>query len=325
MTFAAPYFFWLLLLIPVALLIQWRQRKLVVRYPLTSQGSVLTSRFSQLLPRLPEWLRVLAWILIIVALARPQTVTDHEKVTTEGIDIVLTLDISGSMLAMDFEPNRLEAAKQVAMDFVDKRVSDRIGLVLFSSRGYTQCPMTTDYDILKNLISHVDTTLALEDGTAIGHAIATGVNRLKDSDAKSRVIILLTDGDNNRGVDPLTTAEIARSMGIRIYTIGVGTRGVAPFPVRDSFGRTFTRDFKVTINEELLREVAERTGGRYFRAVDNRSLQQIYDEINSLETSEVSVDYFQVKQEHYPVLLWVAALLILMDLLSGGTWLRRFP
>ena len=324
MTFASPQYFWLLLVLPLALVHHLRIKPLTIRFPLVGMTRK-QGRLRNLLPDLPWWFRFLAWGLIIVALARPQTVSEHEKVSTEGIDIVLTLDISGSMLAMDFKPNRLTAAKKVAGDFVNMRVSDRIGLVLFSSQGYTQCPMTTDYNILQTLISQVDTTQVIDDGTAIGQAIATGVNRLKDSDAKSRIIILLTDGDNNRGIDPLTTAQIAKSMGIKIYTIGVGTQGTAPFPVRDLFGRKRVQQIPVTINEKLLREVADLTGGRYFRAVDNNSLESIYEEINQLEKSKVSVDYYEVRKEYYPWLLYAALVLVFLELLLGATWLRRFP
>jgi len=326
--FAAPFFLYLLLLLPLWLWIHFRwlrRRRLTLDYStLQLVRRTGENRILRILPELPPLLRLLAWVLIIIALARPQSVSQQKEIHTEGIDIVLALDISGSMRAMDFQPNRLEAAKKVASTFIDKRVSDRIGLVVFSSQSFTQCPLTTDYNILKQLLSRVEMGV-IEDGTAIGFAVANGINRLKDSPAKSRIMILLTDGDNNRGIDPLTAAQIARDEGIRIYTVGVGTRGLAPYPVVDPFGRHTVRQVQVTINEDLLREIAQKTGGRYFRATDNKSLEEIYGEIDHLEKSKISVEYYQLRDDLFPWFLIPALLLLGLEFLLNLVVLRRFP
>jgi Ca-activated chloride channel homolog len=327
MILAHPNFLWLFLLLPLLIWVHflWRRRREIrFNWSVVEPVVRLQGRGNGWLPELPFWLRVLAFVLIILALARPQSITQEQEIHTEGIDIVLVLDISGSMQAMDFEPNRLEAAKIVARDFIDQRVSDRIGLVVFSSQSFTQCPMTTDYGILKALLEQVKMGV-IDDGTAIGYSIGTAINRLKDSPASSQVIILLTDGDNNRGVDPLTVAQIAADRGYRIYTIGVGTRGMAPFPATDMFGRKTTRQYQVTINEELLQQVSQQTGGKYYRATDNETLAEIYDEINLLEKADISVEYFKLRQELFGKLLTLALLLLLADLLVGLTLARRLP
>jgi Ca-activated chloride channel family protein len=222
---------------------------------------------------IPVVLRTLAVALLIVAIARPQSSSSWQDVTTEGIDITLCLDVSTPCLAEDFKPNRLEASKKVAMNFMQGRPNDRMGLVIFSAESFTQCPLTTDHSILLNLFKDVKTGM-LQDGTAIGLGLATSVQRLKDSEAISKVVILLTDGDNNAGaIAPITAAEIAKEFGVRVYTIGVGTRGTAPFPFTDPFGRTRYQDMEVRINEPLLKEIAEMTGGKYFRATDNAALK----------------------------------------------------
>lgn len=227
-------------------------------------------------------LRMLAIAMIIVAIARPQSSNQWKNVTTEGIDIIIALDISGSMLAEDFKPNRIEAAKDVASEFISGRPNDRIGLVIFSSESFTQCPLTTDHAVLMNLFRSIKSGM-IEDGTAIGLGLANAVNRLKDSRSVSKVVILLTDGVNNMGsIAPLTAAEIAKVYGIRVYTIGIGTNGVAPYPVQTAFGVQY-QDMEVDIDEPMLKQIAQMTDGKYFRATNNQKLQEIYKEIDKLE------------------------------------------
>jgi Ca-activated chloride channel homolog len=268
--------------------------------------------------------RVLVLSLLIVVLARPQSTSEWQETNTEGIDIVIALDISGSMLAMDFEPDRLEASKNVAINFISGRTDDRIGLVVYSGESFTQCPVTTDHAVLINLFKDIKFGM-IEDGTAIGLGLATSINRLKESDAKSKVIILLTDGVNNRGdIAPVTAAEIAKSLGIRVYTIGVGTRGKAPYPVQTMFGtQTVYQD--VEIDEEVLREIAQITGGSYFRATDNEKLSQIYSEIDLMEKTKVDVKEFSKKEEKYLSLSILAAAILLLDILLRNTVFRKIP
>ncbi|WP_418679669.1 vWA domain-containing protein, partial [Alistipes putredinis] len=260
-----------------------------------------------------------------VALARPQSAEHNSNSTTEGIDIVLSLDVSGSMLARDFTPDRLGAAKEVASNFIVDRPNDRIGLVVFAGESFTQCPLTTDKRSLLNLLGGVRSGM-IDDGTAIGNGLATAINRLRESNAKSKVIILLTDGENNRGeIAPLTAAEIARDQGIRVYTIGVGTRGTAPYPTVDFFGNPTVVQAKVQIDEKILGEIADLTGGRYFRATDNAKLQSIYDEINQLEKSKVEISQYTTYTEEY--LRWAAAALalLLVEFLLRTLWLKSLP
>jgi Ca-activated chloride channel family protein len=271
---------------------------------------------------IPVVLRTLALALLIVAIARPQSSSSWQDVTTEGIDIVLCLDISGSMLAEDFKPNRLEASKKVAMNFMKGRPNDRVGLVIFSAESFTQCPLTTDHSILLNLFQDVKTGM-LEDGTAIGLGLATSVQRLKDSEAVSKVVILLTDGDNNSGsIAPITAAEIAKEFGVRVYTIGVGTRGSAPFPFTDPFGRTVYQDVEVRINEALLKEMAEMTDGRYFRATDNAALEAVYAEIDQMERSKIDVTEYRKRKEEFMPFAALALLLVLAEVLVRQSVLR---
>lgn len=275
-------------------------------------------------------LRSIVIILLVVALARPQHGNEQTKVTTEGIDIVLALDVSGSMLAEDFEIggsryNRLYITKQVVKDFIEKRTNDRIGLVVFSGRAYTQCPMTLDYEMLLQLLEKVDFGM-IEDGTAIGSAIATSANRLKDTKAKSKVIILLTDGRNNAGeVDPFTAAEIARTLGIKIYTIGAGTKGLAPFPAFDLFGNKVMKQVKIDIDDDALQEIAKITDGHYYRATDTRSLREIYDRIDKLEKTESEVIQYTEYRELFHYFLLPAFGLLLCELGLAKTRLRKIP
>jgi Ca-activated chloride channel family protein len=268
--------------------------------------------------------RLLAIACLILALARPQIRNDEQLTSGEGIDIVLCLDISGSMLAQDFTPNRMEAAKNVASAFIDSRPADRIGLVIFSGESFTMCPLTSDRSVLKTQLYNVESGL-LEDGTAIGDGLATSVERLKDSKTKSKVIILLTDGENNRGfIDPNAAKEIAKSMGIRVYTIGVGSEGYAQVPIQTNAGVIMQRE-KVSIDEKLLTQIANETGGVYFRARDNESLNAIYKEIDKLEKSKVEyTTYSRFSEEFLPFAL-VAFGLILLEMILRLTIFRKFP
>jgi Ca-activated chloride channel family protein len=258
----------------------------------------------------------------VIVLARPQATDNFQDVSTEGIDIVLTLDISGSMLSLDFKPDRLEASKNVATEFISGRPYDRIGLVVFSGESFTQCPLTTDHAVLINLLREVKSGM-IEDGTAIGEGLATAVNRLKDSKGKSRVIILLTDGVNNRGmIAPLTAAEIAKTYGIRVYTIGVGTQGVAPYPVQTHFGVQY-QDMPVEIDEGILQQIAQMTDGRYFRATDNEKLIQVYSEIDKMEKSRINVRQFKVRNEKYFLLAMIAFCLLILELIVRNTLFKN--
>ena len=275
------------------------------------------------LRHLPFILRIAALCLIIVAIARPRSSTETEKVDTEGIDIVFAMDVSTSMLARDFTPDRISAAKDIAVEFIAQRPSDRMGIVVFAGESYTQCPLTTDRATLINLMKDVQTDL-IEDGTAIGNGLATAIARMMDSDAKSRVVILLTDGVNNRGeIAPATAAEIARTYGVRVYTIGLGTQGEAPYPVMTPWG-VEVRNMPVEIDEDLLKSVAEATGGRYFRATDNTKLAEIYSEINQMEKVRTTVDSFPVYKELFgKYALWALVCLLLELVLK--LLLRRLP
>lgn len=261
---------------------------------------------------------------LIVALARPQSVSSKQNVSTEGIDIVLLLDVSGSMIAEDFTPNRIEAAKRVAEDFIDGRQNDRIGLVIFSGVSFTQCPLTTDYTVLKNLLRQVKNGMVV-DGTAIGMAIANGVNRLKDSQAKSKVMILLTDGVNNKGeIDPITAAKIAATYGVRIYTVGVGARGEAPYPVQTPFG-VRRQLIPVDLDEKALTTIAEMTGGKYFRATDNNTLKAIYKEIDAMERSKIDVTAYKRYTELFDNWLMLGFAFVILEVGVASTMLRKIP
>ncbi|MBU8893837.1 MAG: VWA domain-containing protein [Bacteroidales bacterium] len=268
--------------------------------------------------------RILTIALIIAAIARPQSTLSWKDEESEGIDIILALDISSSMLARDFDPDRLEAAKDLAIQFIAGRRNDRIGLVVFSGESFTQCPLTTDHSVLINLFRDIKSGM-IEDGTAIGMGLATSVSRLKDSEAKSKVIILLTDGVNNRGaIAPGTAAELAQTFGIRVYTIGVGSEGMAPYPVTTPFGIQL-RNMPVEIDEETLLDIAQNTGGEYFRATDNNKLKQIYEQIDQLEKSKIEVKEFSQKDEEFLMFVLLAALLLLSDMILRNTLLRQIP
>jgi Ca-activated chloride channel family protein len=326
-SFAYPYVLLLLLLVPgivVWYIYRLRKKLSTLRYATLAPFADLNPTKKERFRHLPFMLQMCTLGLLIIALARPQSTSKGENVYSEGIDIVLALDISGSMLAEDFRPNRIEAAKAVAQDFVNARTNDRIGLVIFSAESFTQCPLTVDYGVLKNLIKQVHMGM-VEDGTAIGLGLANAVNRLKDSKSKSKVIILLTDGVNNRGeIDPMTAAQIAQSYGIRVYTIGVGTIGEAPYPMQTPFGTRYQM-MKVEIDEDALRKVADVTDGKYFRATDNRTLQKIYKEIDQLEKTRIEVRSYRRHQELFYDYAWGALALLLLQVGLSGTWLRKLP
>ncbi|MDA0682355.1 MAG: VWA domain-containing protein [Bacteroidetes bacterium] len=325
-TFVNREFFYLLI-IPIAILIWY-----ILKYKFVSSTILFSDTHSisktitlkQRLRHLPYLLKIIATALLIIAIARPQSTANWEESTTEGIDIVLAMDISGSMLARDLKPDRLEASKDVAMDFISKRKNDRVGLVIFAGESFTQCPLTTDHNVLLNLFKDVKSGM-VEDGTAIGMGLATAVNRLKDSKAISKVIILLTDGVNNSGmVPPLTAAEIAQKFGIRVYTIGVGTEGFAPYPFQTPFGIQY-QDVEVKIDEKSLQDIAILTDGKYFRATNNNSLKEIYKDIDALEKSKIEVTEFHKRSEEFlPFALWALGLLFLGFILQI-TYLKQIP
>ncbi len=325
--FAYPWVLYFLILIPLIGVWYYFRGKRNTSSIIYSSFKLFPENVSTLrtkLVHLPIILRLIVLALLIIALARPQNFTSGTNINTEGIDIAMVLDISGSMLAEDFKPNRLEAAKKVIDEFIQGRISDRIGLVIFSRDAFTQCPLTIDYAVLRNLLKDIRSGM-LQDGTAIGNAIANGVNRLKDSDAKSKVIILLTDGVNNAGeVDPLSAAEIARTFGIRIYAIGVGTRGEAPYPVQTPFGIRYQM-MPVEIDETLLKQISERTGGEYYRATNNRALKEIYDRIDKMEKSNIEVTSYRSAQELYFNWLAAAFILLLVEAGLSKTFLRKLP
>ena len=327
MFFEYPKLLWLLI-IPALLLVLYVYREIKGRTPSLRVPSLAPWKLSgrsplSVLRHLPKLLMTAALALIAVALARPRSSTETERIDTEGIDIVLTMDVSTSMLARDFNPDRISAAKDIAIEFISQRPSDRIGIVVFAGESYTQCPLTTDRATLINLMKEVQTDL-IEDGTAIGNGLATAVARMMDSDAKSRVVILLTDGVNNTGeVAPETAAEIAKTYGVRVYTIGVGANGTAPYPVVTPWGVEM-QNVRVEIDEPLLKSIAETTGGRYFRATDNTKLAEIYSEINKMEKARTTIDSFPVYKELYGR-YGIAALVCLLGYLLMTVLLRRLP
>lgn len=273
----------------------------------------------------PFMLRCLVVALVIVAMARPQSAEQHSNSNAEGIDIVMSLDISGSMLARDFQPDRIGAAKDLGSKFIIERPTDRIGLVVFAGESFTQSPLTTDHVSLVNLLNQIQSGM-ITDGTAIGNGLATAVNRLKESDSPSKVIILLTDGVNNSGqIDPMGAAQIAADYGIRVYTIGVGTKGVALSPTVNEWGAVSFVQAKVEIDEDMLTKIAETTGGQYFRATDNTSLQEIYAQINQLEKSKVEVENFVKYAEVYHLFLLAALILLMVEIISRYLFLRQIP
>ncbi len=325
--FAYPQVFYLLLLlIPLVVWYYFKQRSVPsVQVSSTASVEKLPIPFRQYLRHVLFGLRLLMLALLIVILARPQSSNSWENVSTQGIDIVLAIDISSSMLAQDLKPDRLEASKNVAIEFIAGRPNDRIGLVVFSAESFTQCPLTTDHAVLINLFKDIKSGI-IEDGTAIGVGLANAVKRLKDSEAISKVIILLTDGVNNQGViDPLTAAELAKAFNIRVYTIGVGTEGTAPYPMQDMFGRKYMASMPVEIDEEILQHISDITNGKYFRATDNNKLRQIYYEIDKMEKSKINVKEFSRKEEEYLPFAIAAFIILLCEFLIRKLFLRSVP
>ena len=319
--FASSYFLYGLIIIP--LLVVWyiftgRKNQAYVKFSDTSFFNGMPRSWRIYARHILFVIDMCALALLIIALARPQSSSKSQKINVEGIDIVLTIDLSSSMLAQDLKPDRLEAAKNISADFVKGRPEDRMGLVVFASETFTQVPLTTDHGMLLNMMKDMKCGM-LEDGTAIGDGLASSVSRLKDSEAISKVVILLTDGDNNAGsIDPATAAEMAKLFGIRVYTIGVGTRGTAPYPVQTPFGGIQYQQIPVTINEPLLQQIADETGGKYYRATSNEKLEQIYDEIDQLERSKIEINEFtRVHEEFLPFVLIGLALLLLGFILKN--------
>ncbi len=324
--FAQPQFFWLMLLLPLmAIWYLQKNDKNNAGLKVSSSNSFAgLSSWKNMLMHVPVTLRLGCLFCLIVALARPQTKSEQQQFEGEGIDIILCIDVSGSMTAQDFTPNRMEAAKNVALEFVEKRATDRIGVVIFSGESFTQCPLTTDQQVLQTSIENIHNGL-LEDGTAIGDGLATGVDRLRNSKAKSKVIILLTDGENNGGlIDPSTAKEIAKTYGIKVYTVGVGTEGYAPFPVQTNLGVVMQNE-KVTIDEDLLKNIASETGGKYFRAKNTQGLNDIYDEIDHLEKSKIQTTTFTSFNEKFFPFAILALLFLLMEAVLRFTVLKKFP
>ena len=327
MFFENPQLLWLLA-IPVLLVALYVWREISGRNPHMRVSTLIPWKKNgtdalNVLRHMPEAFRIAALSLIIIAIARPRSSSEVERIDTEGIDIVLAMDVSTSMLARDFNPDRISAAKDIAIQFISQRPSDRMGIVVFAGESYTQCPLTTDRATLINMMKEISTDL-IEDGTAIGNGLATAVARIKDSDAKSRVVILLTDGVNNSGeISPQTAAEIAKTYGIRVYTIGVGANGEAPYPVMTPWGVQI-QNVKVEIDEKLLQNIAEATGGRYFRATDNTKLAEIYGEINKMEKAKTTIDSFPVYKELFGGYALAALICLMLELLAR-LLLRRLP
>ena len=326
-TWANPEYLYLQIIIPLLVVWYWfRQNKREAEITFSDLGAFEGETKS---PKV--WLRhglfvlrLLALSLLIIAIARPQSTSRKKNISVEGIDIVLALDVSGSMLARDFKPDRLEAAKEIAHDFINKRPNDRIGLVIFSGEAFTQVPLTTDHAMITNMFREIKSGM-IEDGTAIGDGLATAVSRLQESDAISKVVILLTDGENNSGsVDPLSAAEIAKLYGVRVYTIGIGSRGYAPYPVQTAFGIQM-QQVKVQIDEDLLKKIANETGGQYFRATSNAKLRTIFKEIDKLEKSKIDIQEFRKKYEMYLPFALIALGLFIFEILLRYLVFKRIP
>ena len=321
------YLFLLLLLIPyiVWYILKWKKSQATLQISDARVYAHTPKSYKNYLLHAPFGLRIIALILIILVLARPQTTDNWQNSEIEGIDIMLAIDVSTSMLAEDLKPNRLEAAKDVAAEFINGRPNDNIGLTLFAGESFTQCPLTVDHAVLLNLFQSIKCGIIVTDGTAIGMGIANAVTRLKDSKAKSKVIILLTDGTNNKGdISPLTAAEIAKSFGIRVYTIGVGTNGMAPYPY--PIGNTVQYvNMPVEIDEKTLTQIAGTTDGNYFRATSNSKLKEVYEEIDKLEKTKLSVKEYSKRQEEYRLFALAAFLCILLEVLLRNSILKKIP
>ncbi len=332
MTFAnSGYLLLMLLVIPCVVwyVLKGRKRHAAISVPSTSMYDGLPKSWKYYLIHVPFILEMIAVVLVSLILARPQTTDRWQDTEIEGIDIMLCVDVSTSMLAEDLKPNRIDAAKQVASEFINGRPNDNIGLTIFAGEAFTQCPMTVDHAVLLNMFQNVGSEIAangiIEDGTAIGMGLANAISRLKDSQAKSKVIILLTDGSNNRGeISPMTAAEMAKSFGIRIYTIGVGTNGTAPYPVQGAFGKQYV-NVAVEIDENVLRQIAQTADGQYYRATSNSKLKEVYQEIDKLERTKLQVKEFSKNQEEYQPLAAILLLTLLLLILLKQTVLRTIP
>lgn len=328
-TFAHPYLLLLLLVIPLLIVwyvMRYRKQKPALQFSNISLFKGIHKTLRQRAYPLLFALRMVAVGAIIVALARPQSKLSRQEMKVEGIDIVMAMDVSGSMLAEDFKPNRLEAAKKVAADFIEGRKNDRMGLVVFSGEAFTQVPLTIDHSVLLKQLHELKSGM-IKDGTALGDGLATAINRIKDSQAKSKVIILLTDGVNNQGaVDPQSAAEIAALYNIRLYTIGVGTHGLAPYPFKDQFGRTHYQNVPVELDEQLLTNMAHSTtDGQYFRATNKSSLQKIFKQIDEMEKSKIDVTQYAQTKDEYLGWLILAAVALLLEILLGLFYFRSTP
>ena len=328
-TFAHPYLLLLLLVIPlmaVWYVLRYRKQKPALQFSNISLFRGVHKTFRQRAYPLLFILRMVAVGALVIALARPQSMLSRQEMKVEGIDIVLAMDVSGSMLAEDFKPNRLEAAKKVAAEFIDGRKNDRMGLVVFAGEAFTQVPLTIDHNVLLKQLSTLKDGM-MKDGTALGDGLATAINRIKDSEAKSKVIILLTDGINNQGaVDPQSATEIAALYNIRLYTIGVGTQGLAPYPFRDQFGRKRYQNVPVELDENLLTQMAQSTtDGQYFRATNKKSLQQIFKQIDEMEKSKIDVTRYAQTKDEYQGWLVLAAIALLLEILLALFYFRSTP
>ena len=332
MTFAnSAYLLLMLLVIPCVIwyVLKGNKRRATMSVPTVSMYSGLKKSWKYYLIHVPFILDMTAIVLLSLILARPQTTDRWQDTEIEGIDIMLCVDVSTSMLAEDLKPNRIEAAKQVASEFINGRPNDNIGLTIFAGEAFTQCPMTVDHTVLLNMFQNVSSDIAakgiIEDGTAIGMGLANAISRLKDSQAKSKVIILLTDGSNNRGeVSPMTAAEMAKSFGIRVYTIGVGTNGTAPYPIQGAVGKQYV-NMAVEIDENVLRQIAQTASGQYYRATSNSKLKEVYEEIDKLERTKLQVKEFSKNQEEYQPLALALLLCLLLSILLKQTVLRTIP
>ncbi|MEM7414633.1 MAG: VWA domain-containing protein [Gemmatimonadota bacterium] len=324
--FEDPLVLLLLVLLPALFWLRHRGgRSPAIRYSAVGDAAAAGGGAASWLIRLPALLRALALAAFVVALARPQTGITTENILTEGIDIVLVLDLSTSMLAEDLQPNRLEAAKTVAADFVAGRRNDRIGLVAFAGQAFTQAPLTFDYAVVQSLLGELETGM-IEDGTAVGMGLATAVKRLQASPAESKVVVLLTDGRSNRGeIGPVTAAQLAEALGVRVYTIGAGSQGTARVPVPDPLGGTRYASMRVDIDEATLQEIADLTGGQYFRATDAESLAAIYEEIDELERTEIEVQNFTQYGEEFPIPLAIGFILLALEFVLAQTVFRKLP
>lgn len=332
MTFAnSAYLLLLVLIIPLSVwyVLKGRKRGAALQIQDASVYEKAPTSYKYYILHLPFVLRMLSLAMLAIILARPQTTDNWQNTEIEGIDIMLCVDVSTSMLSEDLKPNRIEAAKSVASEFVNGRPNDNIGLSIFAGEAFTQCPLTVDHAVLLNLFHNISSDIAakgiIDDGTAIGMGLANAISRLKDSNAKSKVIILLTDGSNNRGeISPLTAAEIAKSFGIRVYTIGVGTNGTAPYPVQTSMGTQYV-NVPVEIDENVLRQIAQTANGQYYRATSNSKLKEVYEEIDKLERTKLQVKEFSRNEEAYQPFAWILLLSVLLEIILRQTVLKTIP